>query len=152
MPLIEAGFVTADGAADSAQLVALGPTLQVIVGHQPPDGQQQDPENTETVLGLIDTGASESCIDAQLAERLGLPIIDVRTIGGAGGPSEHNVYLAQILIPSLDMPQYGSFTGVNLVDGGQHHQVLLGRTFLRNTIMIYDGFRAQVTVASAKVT
>lgn len=151
MPLIEAGFVTKDGAADAAQLVGIGPTVQVIVGHHSSDGQQE-PEKTETVPGLIDTGATESCIDTQLAERLGLPIIDVRTIGGAAGANEHNVCLAQILIPSLDMPQYGSFTGVNLADGGQHHQVLLGRTFLRNTIMIYDGLRAQVTVASAKIT
>ncbi len=77
--------------------------------------------------------------------------MDIVTISGVAGAKEHPVYLAHILIPQLDIIQYGKFTGVDLKSGGQVHDVLLGRDFLRNVIMIYDGFRSQVTIASTKV-
>lgn len=149
MPIIEAGFHDKDGKPEHDKLIAFGPTVQVIVSHHQDHQDPTKPETTvsETVLGLIDTGACQSHIDADLAEKLKLPIVDVQEISGAGGKSKHNVYMAQILIPDLNQPQLGRFTGVNLVAGGQQHQVLLGRTFLRNNIMIYDGLRGQVTVA-----
>ncbi len=152
MPLIDAGFTTPEGVGDHTKLISFGPTVEVIVSHHNPDGQEppEEQEKPESVHGLIDSGASESCIDAQLAQKLGLPIIDIRSIAGVGGAKTHNVYLAQIHIYTLDIFQYGAFTGVDLAEGGQAHQVLLGRTFLQNTVMIYDGIRGQVTVATIK--
>jgi hypothetical protein len=46
--------------------------------------------------------------------------------------------------------QWGAFAGVELRAGGQPHGVLLGRSFLNQCIMIYDGIREQVTVATPK--
>lgn len=149
MPILDAGFRRQDGHPDGRLLVTFGPTVAVTVGHYAPDADQSRP--SKAVYALVDTGAYESCIDAALAAELGLPVVDTAQIAGAGGESVHDVFLAYIQIPQLEIVQYGRFTGVNLRAGRQAHEVLLGRTFLVNTIMIYDGLRAQVTIASARV-
>ncbi len=83
---------------------------------------------------------------------LGLKPVDEILIAGVGGAKPHVVYLAHILIPQLDIVQWGAFAGVDLKAGGQFHGVLLGRTFLEGCVMIYDGIRSQVTVAAPKRT
>ena len=148
-PLAEAGFVTQDGKPDWASLEQYGPTLKVIVEYR--ESETASASKAETVYALIDTGACESCIDSQLVQRLGLPVVDVRQIAGVSGAKSHFVHMAHIIAPNLDITQYGAFTAVELAAGGQPHAVLLGRDFLRNTIMIYDGMRAQVTLASHKL-
>ncbi|MEO5333533.1 MAG: retroviral-like aspartic protease family protein [Magnetococcus sp. YQC-5] len=146
MPLTDAGFLNEEGRYQRDSLLWHGPSIQVIVGHmQFPD--IPTPEQFETVHALIDTGATESCIDAGLAERLQLPVVDLQPMSGIAGPTDHYVYLARVSIPSLDFTQYGRFTAVHLAQGGQEQAVLLGRTFLQHVIMIYDGLRAQVTLA-----
>jgi predicted aspartyl protease len=98
------------------------------------------------VAALIDTGATESCIDEALALQLGLPLVDKINIGGVAGASLHNVFLAVVSIPSANLVQSGRFAGVHLAAGGQIHRVLLGRTFLRNSILVYDGRTGRVTL------
>ncbi|MBP9706780.1 MAG: retropepsin-like domain-containing protein [Oligoflexales bacterium] len=144
MPLIEAGFNS-----DQEKLQQYGPTTQVIVcSFEIPDKVEE--LKTETVWALIDTGASHSMIDSQLASKLGLVPIDKSIVAGVSGAHEHTVYLTRIVSISLEIEQYGSFMAANLKEGGVEHEVLLGRDFLSNTIMIYDGLRAQVTIASPK--
>lgn len=72
-------------------------------------------------------------------------------MSGVSGMQKHAVYLASVSIPDLEFLQYGRFAGVDLRDGGQAHQALLGRTFLQNVILIYDGLRGQVTLASQRL-
>lgn len=152
MPLADAGFADQDtGRPNAAQLVAFGPTLWVTVSHFAQDAQTGE-RPSQVVPALVDTGATESCIDNKLAEELGLPVIDEMDMSGVGGMRKHNVYLASVSIPDLEFLQYGRFAGVDLRDGGQEHQALLGRTFLQNVILIYDGLRAQVTLASQRLT
>ena len=95
---------------------------------------------------LVDTGAGVSCIDDQLAVRLGLPAIDKRDIAGIGGRQTATIYLAQVHVPALTYTIYGAFAGVDLVGGGQVHQALLGRSFLRRFTMTYDGPTGGVTI------
>jgi hypothetical protein len=97
-------------------------------------------------LALIDSGATESCIDEMLAISLKLPLIDKIMMGGVAGAKEHNVYLAALNMPAIGRSQYGRFAAVDLAGGGQLFRVLLGRTFLADVIHIYDGLRGQVTV------
>ena len=152
MPLADAGFTDKDsGRPDSGLLLTYGPTLRVTVSQF---HQVTETGNTvsQVVAALVDTGASESCIDNELAEELGLPVIDKMDMSGVSGMQKHNVYLASVHIPELEFAQYGRFAGVDLRDGGQVHQALLGRTFLQNVILIYDGLRAQVTLASQRLT
>jgi predicted aspartyl protease len=98
----------------------------------------------QDVPALVDTGAFESCIDDQLAQQLQLPLVDQVQVSGVGGATTLNVYLAVIAIPALRSRQYGRFTGAHLAAGGQTHRVLLGRTLLKNSILIYDGHSGSV--------
>ena len=132
-------------------MATYGPTLWVTVSHFAQDTQTGE-KPSQVVPALVDTGATESCIDSKLAEELGLPVIDEMDMSGVNGMQRHDVYLASVNIPDLEFLQYGRFAGVDLRDGGQEHQALLGRTFLQNVILIYDGMRAQVTLASQRLT
>lgn len=151
MPLIEAHFKNTDGTPNPQLLIHYGPTIQVYVC--PPITEKENPNEIKgkTVPALIDTGAEASMIDDVLAKELELVQIDTATIAGVGGvKDDHPVYLANIFAPQLDSHGYGKFVSAKLKEGGQEHQVLLGRDFLSQVVMIYDGIRSQVTIASPK--
>jgi hypothetical protein len=133
-------------------LLALwGPTLYVLIGfdalHDPAKGGV--PTLPQPLLpALVDTGASQSCIDDALAVQLNLPIVDRQKIAGVGGNHEVNMYLAQVHVPPLNFVINGSFAGVNLIGGGQQHHALIGRTFLQSFTMIYEGRTGTVTLSN----
>ena len=149
MPLADAAFVDSGGRPDHAALIEFGPSLEVVVSPfiDPP----QTPTEGHTTHALIDTGATQSCIDVQVATSLGLPVVDYVMIAGVTGASRYPLFAARVAIPSLEIFQFGAFAGVELAAGDQPHRVLLGRTFLQGTVMIYDGVRAQVTIASYRI-
>jgi hypothetical protein len=91
-----------------------------------------------------------SCIDIALATELGLPVVDQQSIGGVGGLHNMPVFMGRLEIPSLDFSELGRFTGVDLAGGGQPHGVLIGRSSMARMVMIYDGIRGNVTIATAK--
>lgn len=120
----------------------------IFVGAGPPPAGFQAVAPAQNILALIDTGAMESCIDEQLAQQLQLPLVDQVQVAGVGGHITLNVYLAHISLPALGgFTQYGRFSGVHLAAGGQPHQALIGRTLLRDSILIYDGKSGSVKLA-----
>ena len=134
---VECGFV------DQIELLTqFGPTIQVQIGFDPswhPTNNSVPTLPSNTYPALIDTGATESCIDSQIAANLELPVFDERHVAGVHGSDKVNVHVAQIHIPELPHTIYGAFCGVHLHAGGQPHCALLGRTFLRRMKMVYDG-------------
>ena len=131
------GFDDGQGFKGRDLLVSHGPTIGVDIGFDrafDPKSAAIPKAGITNVLALVDTGATESCIDIDLA--------------GAGGLHTADVYLAQIHVPALSFTVYGSFMGVNLAVGGLPHRVLLGRTFLQNFNMNYDGFSGTVTISN----
>ena len=149
MPLADAGFADPGGTPDRAALIEYGPSLEVVVSPfvDPP----QPPTDRHTTHALVDTGATQSCIDMQPADSSSLPVVDFVMMAGAAGASRHPLYAARVAIPALEIFQFGALAGVDLTAGGQPHRVLLGRTFLSGTVMIHDGVRAQVTIASYRI-
>src|ERR1035438_6542976 len=152
MPSADCGFFNVPGGASASVLLcSYGPTMFVNIGFDPTfSGSKPGPPpvaGITKIRALVDTGASECCIDTLLATQLNLPIIDKRTIAGAGGAQQVNVYLAQVYIPSLLWTITGSFAGVHLAAGGQPHQALLGRTFLQYHTLIYSGPAGTVTIS-----
>ena len=141
------------GSTGAGLLVASGPTLLVDIGFDSnfkPNPGAIPVAAVKGVGALVDTGATESCIDSTLATTLGLPIMDRRKISGSGGEHEVNVHLAQIYIPSLGETIYGAFAAVDLAAGGQKHQALIGRTFLQHLVMNYNGVTGKVTLTFNK--
>jgi predicted aspartyl protease len=122
----------------------------VDIGFDPnfnPQNQIQIPvPGIRGVRALVDTGATESCIDSRLAAQLNLPIVDRRGIGGVGGAHVVNIHLAQVHVPSLGKTVVGAFAAVHLAAGGQAHHALIGRTFLQHFTMIYEGRTGTVTI------
>ena len=143
MPTADCGF------DDPNALMLHGPTLYVMIGFDDGFrvGMSDRPDlPTNQLPALVDTGAYESCIDSALAMTLDLPIVDRRLVAGISGPDEVNVHLAQIHIPNLNVNILGPLVGVHLTAGGQPHYALIGRTFLRNFEMTYDGKSGAVTI------
>jgi predicted aspartyl protease len=164
MAIVECGFplgLTIPGQSPLSTKAALaqrGPTILVDIGFDPaffgntlrsaPGGVSTAPVVIPSVQvpALIDTGASESCIDEQLAQQLQLPLIDTTITSGIGGSVTLNMYLAHISIPEL-VTEYGQFTGVHLQGGGQFHRALIGRKLLDDVLLVYDGHTGLVRLA-----
>ena len=151
MAKTKCGFESGPGVSGALLLASYGPTLMVNIGfdqnYNPKVPGVPSPGVTD-IRALVDTGASESCIDNLLAAQLNLPIVDRRPISGIGGKQETNMYLAQIHVPSLNFTIYGAFAGVDLVAGGQVHSALIGRAFLMGFTMTYEGRTGNVTLSS----
>jgi predicted aspartyl protease len=152
MPRSKCGFDDGPAGPSGRQLLVMhGPSLLVDIGF---DGYFQPmPEaipkpTAQGIWALVDTGATESCIDGRLAAELALPVIDRRHIAGVGGLKEVHVHLAQIHVPSLSFTIYGPFAAVDLAAGGQQHRALMGRTFLQHFTMIYTGSTGDVEIYS----
>jgi hypothetical protein len=140
------------GAQAAETLIADGPTISIDIGFdkswQPGGAQMPDLEGLR-VRALIDTGADISFIDGDLATRLRLPIVERARprVLSAFGFHEADVYLAQIFVRPLLFIQYGEFVGVYLTRHGEPYEVQLGRTFLANFTLIYDGKRGGATLS-----
>jgi hypothetical protein len=88
-----------------------------------------------------------SCIDEALAQQLQLPLIDQRPAGGVHSPGLLNVYLGFLSAPLLGLVQVGEFIAARMT--GQVHRALIGRTFLRDVLLVYDGRLSQSRGLSA---
>lgn len=145
------GFDDGDGGTGGDWLVRFGPTVYVQVGFDPAyrPGMPGAPALPGIRLpALVDTGAFDCCIDSALAAKLELPVVDEGVIAGIQGASKVDVYLAQIYVPDLDGTIHGRFHGVSLIEGGQPHAALIGRTFLRHFTMVYEGQTGNVTISN----
>jgi hypothetical protein len=152
MPSAKCGWNSSPQQSGQQQLVVHGPTLFVYIGFDPNyrvglipafANQQQQPFHA-----LVDTGATLSCIDDAVAKQLGLTVVNRQQIAGVGGRHTVDVYLAQVHVSSLGFTHYGQFAGVHLAAGSQLHHALLGRSFLQDFTMTYDGRTGDVTIST----
>jgi hypothetical protein len=145
MKTVECGFY-----GNANRLTGDGPTISVNIGFdtnwRPERGHAPIPGERE-ILALIDTGATECFIDSDLATILNLPIVDRRDVAGSVGKHSVYVFLAQIYIPSLEHVQDGTFAGAYLGRGGMPYRVLLGRTFLQQFVLMYNGITGRVSLS-----
>ena len=143
MSEVSAGFDSA------AALSEYGPTFYVRIGFDPKYREGGPSPDLPPVdqPALVDTGASLSCIDATLAEQVQLPLADRRPVIGVHGPQETNFYAAQLYNPDLDSVVHGLFAGLPLRSSGQLHYALIGRSFLEQFTMTYEGRTGRVVIS-----
>ena len=143
MPTIRFAFRNEPGLSSSDALVLNGPVLQVQIGFDPSfrRGQSGHPAlPPEAIPAIVDTGATDNYIDTMLAGEIGLPILEDRqSITGAVGSDEVNTHDAQIYIPRLEYTIVGSFAGVHLTGTDLPYRAIIGRSFLRDFTMLYEG-------------
>ncbi|MEJ0066279.1 MAG: retropepsin-like aspartic protease [Caulobacteraceae bacterium] len=95
---------------------------------------------SEDLDGLIDTGASIICVDSRIVKRLGLIASDRRQVQMADGRlTVSSVYSVRMRVPALGFDDYVQVFGIEMDYASR--RVLLGRSFLRNYIVNYDGPR-----------
>ena len=123
-------------------LVRIGPCLDVQVGFDPrfhqPVGRPNIPD--ERRVALIDTGASTSCIDEDLAESLGLPSHERDSLTGViGEPYDARRFTAHLYLPDLAHVYHWEFSGLPLKGRLRDCHLLIGRDLLAFYRLQYDG-------------
>ena len=151
MATIDCGFPDLPEHRHQELLIDVGPTIPVEIGYDPGYNPSVDPKPKlppTLYPALIDTGASDNSVDYQLAVRIGLPVIHYeQEISGSAGRHTVPVYLAHVHINEISHTISGRFTGVQLAAGGQMHAAILGRSFLSDFTLIYDGPTGTVTLS-----
>ena len=100
-----------------------------------------------TGLGLIDTGASVTCIDEEAARRLGLPVIDVERMSSATHAQvDRNVYPIQVEVIGFPIRlQAPRAIGAELSPQGL--LLLIGRDVLQICTLFYNGPTGELTLS-----
>jgi predicted aspartyl protease len=126
-----------------------GPVVQVTVTIEQNAGKallsQGKVVQSKNGLALIDTGASNTCIDDQAAKDLGLPVIDVAIMQSATHEKHPcNVYPVQIVTPvvTLNSPRT---LGAALASQGL--VIIIGRDVLQKCNLFYNGPAGQFTLS-----
>lgn len=138
----------------TGQLQLEGPTLNVQLHYASLEvsvlkkaGVKVNPP--EDVTALVDTGASSSAIDIDVARKMGLltrAYIMVNT-PSPGGPQSHPVFSASMNFLEI---QFKAIDAIGLIGVDIKQQsigCLLGRDFLSKVVMIYDGPKGKITIA-----
>lgn len=105
-----------------------------------------------TGIALIDTGATNSCVDQKIISTLGVQPVGTINSGTAGGIIQQNLYPAHFRFPqeNLDL-NFTACAGVTL-DGqnalGKPIVALLGRDILARFILIYNGPAGMFTITT----
>lgn len=133
-------------------MILQGPRLRVILGPEQTIARQLQQKGEQlpgTVTGwaLIDTGASCTCVDEDVAKQLQLPAVDVEIMTSASQEAcERNVYPVSILVPDLQLPISASRAiGASLK--AQDLVLLIGRDVLQACLLVYNGRIGQFTLS-----
>jgi predicted aspartyl protease len=98
-------------------------------------------------IGLIDTGASTTCVDDETAQQLQLPIIDVVTMSSASHAAHQaNVYPIRINIAGLPVG-INAPRAVGAALNAQGLIALIGRDILVACTLHYNGMAGEITLA-----
>lgn len=103
-------------------------------------------------VALIDTGATNTCVDHNVISGLGVKSVGVINSGTAGGSAQMNLFPARLKFPNENLNlEFTSCAGVSL-DGqtamGLPIIALLGRDVLSNFILIYNGPAGMYTITT----
>lgn len=110
-------------------------------------GQGDEVPKPISGFALLDTGASHTCIDDDIAKTLQLPAVDkVNMCSASHASTEQNVYPVHI-----ELTGTGVEFDVNKAMGAtlkpQGIDALIGRDVLQNCMLVYNGPTGQITLA-----
>ena len=103
---------------------------------------------------LVDTGASITCISAQIAQSEGLVLAGKRSVSSATQTVAVNAYMADVIlafgVPSAGTPAQAfvtpNVTVMEFISNSPHYQVLLGRDVLCRGHFVMTGYDRRFTI------
>lgn len=99
--------------------------------------QTSDAELHLQTNALIDTGASDVCIDYRLAEQLGLKMVSQTRVGVVGSTAPAAIYMGRLKVPEIGFDRVMPLYALKLKHPS--HEVLLGRSFLQSYVVTFNG-------------
>lgn len=136
---------------DANGLATAGPILQVeiqvpqAIAKSLSDAGQPIPKPI-VGFGLVDTGASLTCVDEAQLKALSLNPVSTANVGTASGAAQQNVYACHLRIPAQDLHiELAAVLGANLasqrvmIAGTPPLVALLGRNLLQFGVLVYNG-------------
>jgi predicted aspartyl protease len=133
-------------------LAGRGPCVQITLGlvqamAAPLLQQGKSVPQPVSGIGLIDSGASHTCIDDAAAVQLGLPVRDVVTVASAShAATRQNVYPAQIEIVGLPIA-IAAKNAIGAPLAAQGLLALIGRDVLQHCTLFYNGPSGSITLS-----
>lgn len=137
--------------AEPNGLVTAGPIIQVeihvpqVIAGQLSVANQPIPAPV-VGLGLVDTGATLTCVHEEVLKKLSLNPVGIVDSGTAAGKVSQNAYACQVRIPANNLlAELSPVIGVNLtgqqaaVPGTPPIIALLGRNLLQHGVFVYNG-------------
>jgi predicted aspartyl protease len=135
-------------------MILAGPRVQVSVGLAQQFAEAllaRGDRIPDPVVGeaLIDTGASQTCIDEAIAQRLGLPVVGRTNLCSASHAS------TQTNLHPIKIDFIGAAMSSNVLQApacalaAQDLAVLIGRDLLQQFLLVYNGPIGQWTMALA---
>lgn len=98
-------------------------------------------------FGLIDTGASVTCVDQEAAQQLGVPVVDVVSMCSASDPAtQQNVYPIQIEVVGVPI-RFQAPRAIGAALKAQGLLLLIGRDVLQVCTLFYNGLTGAITLS-----
>jgi len=146
-------------AASPVHLKKAGLNFPVIILPAQAGTQDREPEKSEAspvvVPAHLDTGASVSSIDTELAGQLGLRPVGLSVVMTAGGPCELPNYVIDLHFPGstlssfIGLPIGSAHLGFNLGNTARNHPqigLLIGRDVMSRWNIVWNGPASAVTI------
>ena len=151
MPTFYRNFVNKGNIPNPEHLQEVGPRLpvQVSIADELAALHTENGETTQPAEGfaLFDTGASRTCVDEAVLQRLGLTPTGTTQISTPSDSRSANLYVCTIDFPAYNPLRRSNHEVIGVQLAGQRCIALIGRDFLSHMILIYDGPGARVTFA-----
>lgn len=125
-------------------LLRSGPKIRVSIGHSSAEqragaGSGISSRGVLTITALVDTGASRTIINPQVANTCKLRHIGEARISSAGHITNRPEYVGAIVFPDSELQGFDPIRLVACPLPGQDVSCLLGRDVLERWIITYDG-------------
>jgi hypothetical protein len=122
------------------------PVISVTVSDPFNSRRDEEPSRSETVVMLIDTGASDSSIAGAVADRLGLPVLGLHTVSGFGASGAALQYLADLVLRLDKDHELSDWKLLRFDSDYDKIQGILGRDILARARFVLDGPSRQFTL------
>ncbi len=144
MPALELRF-------NAEELRANGTRIQVVIGPSTLEVQELGSTGLElpreiSISGLIDSGASITVINPQVARTCGLRQTGFALVSAAGSSAEYPEYAASLAFPNSNLKRFDIVRVVACQLPHQPIACLIGRDVLRRWNFQYDGPNSRIRI------